>query len=146
MDRKRKTCDGYLTLEATFLMPLIFGGIVFTIYLSFFLYNACLIQQAAYTAALRGSLIREGSNGQIQEAVREELRELLESRLLATEEWEEEIRVTYTEVNVRVRARGRIPLIEIISDSIGAWTYEGEGQAKRLKPVEFIRTIRRATE
>ncbi len=131
-----------MTLEASFLMPLLLGGIVLTIYLGFFLYNSCLIRQAAYTAALRGSLIKEGSKEQIEDTARQALEKLLENRLLAVEEWEAHITAGLTEVKVHIRAKGQIPFVQIISESIGIWTYEGKGEAKRLKPVDFIRTVR----
>ena len=39
-DVKYKKEDGYMTLEATLIYPLIFGGILFTISLALYLYNS----------------------------------------------------------------------------------------------------------
>ena len=86
MDRKERSLQAYITVEATFLMPLILGGIIFIIYLGFYLYNCCLLQQAAYTAALRGSLIEEGRDSEIRQWTEEELNRLLEQRLLVSVE------------------------------------------------------------
>lgn len=142
MDREEKMWKAYMTLEASMLMPMILGGIVFTLYLGFYLYNVCLLQQVAYTAALRGSLIKEGSNEQIEEYTKNELNELLSSRLLAIKEWEGRVEVSSGKVRIWVSATTCMPFGEWLSSRLGFWEYETNVQATRMDAVSHIRGIR----
>ena len=54
--RKEDKKNAYMTLEATLIYPMIFGGILFTISLALYLYNAVVVKQVTSVAALRGSL------------------------------------------------------------------------------------------
>jgi hypothetical protein len=38
-NKEQRVTDGYLTTEAAMVMPLLLAGIVFTLYLGFYLYN-----------------------------------------------------------------------------------------------------------
>ena len=88
MDKRKKVWKGYLAVEASLIMPLLISAIIFTLYLGFYLYNVCILHQVAYTAALRGSLVKEGSNAQIEEFTDGQLKELVEGRLLAVKTME----------------------------------------------------------
>ena len=46
---------GYFTVEAALLLPFVMMSIVFMIFLSFYCYDRCILEQCAYAAALRGS-------------------------------------------------------------------------------------------
>ena len=50
-----KKVSGYFTVEAALLLPIIIMIIVFMIFLSFYCYDRCILEQCAYAAALRGS-------------------------------------------------------------------------------------------
>lgn len=52
--------DGYMTLEASFIMPITVILITALMYLSFYLYTIAFLNQAAYIAAFRASLCDEG--------------------------------------------------------------------------------------
>ena len=54
--------DGYMTLEASFIMPITVILITALMYLSFYLYTIAFLNQAAYIAAFRASLC-DGSQG-----------------------------------------------------------------------------------
>ena len=50
-----KKVNGYLTVEASFVMPIVLFLYLLVILLAFFLYNRCVISQDLYILALRGS-------------------------------------------------------------------------------------------
>lgn len=56
---KHMTVKGYMTLEASFIMPWIIFVFVFLIYVSFYVYDKCILFQDAYTLCLRGSVQKE---------------------------------------------------------------------------------------
>ena len=64
--------DGYMTLEASFIMPITVILITALMYLSFYLYTIAFLNQAAYIAAFRASLCDEG-NAEAEAAAAREL-------------------------------------------------------------------------
>lgn len=61
MDKTKKMYDAYMTLEASFIMPLAVFLIAALMYLSFYLYTVSFLNQAAYVSAFRGSLCEPDS-------------------------------------------------------------------------------------
>lgn len=57
--QRRKALKGYMTLEASFIMPWVIFLFAFLIYASFYLYDKCVLFQDAYVLALRGSVQKE---------------------------------------------------------------------------------------
>ena len=62
----KSRCNAYITLEASFIVPLMTIIFVIIIYITFFEYNSCVIYQDSYIAALRGSQLREMSESEIE--------------------------------------------------------------------------------
>lgn len=73
--------DGYMTLEASFIMPITVILITALMYLSFYLYTVAFLNQAAYIAAFRASLCDEG-NAEAEAAAARELDKLLKESVL----------------------------------------------------------------
>lgn len=140
---KRKMWKAAMTVEASFLMPLAVAGVVFTIYMGFYLYNLCVIQQVAYTAALRGSLERNLSQNEVQQYTERELEKLIQGRLLAIDRIEKEVRVNLSSVEVQIEAVIKMPMHSFLSEKIGLWHIEEKAKANRLNPVFVIRGIRK---
>ncbi len=57
--RKRWQMDAYMTVEASFIMPMVLCIFVVVIYTSFYLYDRCVFQQDAYILCLRESIRRQ---------------------------------------------------------------------------------------
>lgn len=55
----RKRANGYMTLEASFIMTWTVFLFVLIIYLSFYSYDKCVLFQDAYTVCFRGSIQKE---------------------------------------------------------------------------------------
>ena len=49
-----KRTTGYFTVEAALLLPFVMMSIVFMIFLSFYCYDRCILEQCAYAAAKEG--------------------------------------------------------------------------------------------
>ena len=81
MRKKKKYMDGYLTVEATFLVPKAFILLCVVIYWGFFFYDTSVSIQCAYVSALRGSNQwqlgyagqREYAHGQLETLIGETL-------------------------------------------------------------------------
>lgn len=140
---KEKKRNAYMTVEAAFLMPMAVAGVVFTIYLGFYLYNLCVIHQVAYTAALRGSLERNLSQSEVQQYTEQELEKLIDGRLMAISHIEKEVKVGISKVEVYISAEIEMPFAAFISDKIGIWRIQKTAEAGRIDPVFVIRNIRK---
>ena len=53
--------DAYMTVEASFVIPMALCLIVLTIYLSFYMYNKCVLTQDCARAAIRNAAMKEGN-------------------------------------------------------------------------------------
>lgn len=135
--------DAYMTLEATLVYPMIFGGILFTISLALYLYNAAVVKQVSSVAALRGSLELGLSEKKLKELVDTEADKLIKERLLCVSMIEKEIKVTEAKVEVGLKAKVNLPVIGIPFLDFKWQELEFASQAKRVKPVKIIRDTRR---
>lgn len=140
--RKREKW-AYMTLEASLIIPMVLGGIVFILYIGFYLYNSCAIKQAAYIAALRGSQVKNASSDEIEKYVEQQLDDLLSHQILAKGNIEKEIKVSIWKVKVKINTDIKMPLAEWLSSITNLWKIEGEAEASRVDPIEIIRGARK---
>ena len=141
--RKQKKENAYMTLEASLVYPLIFGGILFTISLALYLYNAAVVRQVSSVAALRGSLEVGISEKETKSLVNTELDKLIKERLFFVSTIKKEVKVTETKINVRLKVKVNLPMIKIPLLDFRWDELEFENQAKRVKTVKIIRDTRR---
>lgn len=141
--KKEQKEKAYMTVEASLIYPLIFGGILFTICLALYLYHASVVKQVTSVAALRGSLEWELSEKEIQNFVNTEIDTLRSERLLFVAKIEKEIEVTESKVGVRLKAKVKLPFIKIPFLDFQWKELDFESQAKRINPVKIIRNTRR---
>lgn len=135
---KRFRGRGSFTVETALLMPLVLLVLFVTLYLCFFIF-----QRAWYTAAAYESAVSAGTYG---------VRNLTEARHMADAKARErqgnggylsgraESRVSVDGDGVKVTYQGRIAGAFIK----GTWGFTGSGEAKMIRPVNFIRKIRKA--
>lgn len=93
MDKTKKMYDAYMTLEASFIMPLAVFLIAALMYLSFYLYTVSFLNQTAYVSAFRGSLC-EPDSGRMKATAESELEKLLEERVLPVRNLEKQVRAS----------------------------------------------------
>ena len=55
----RRKVDGFFTVEAAMVLSITLSAILLIIYLLFFQYNRCLMEQDMGTLALRGAVMQE---------------------------------------------------------------------------------------
>ncbi len=133
--------DGYMTIEATLIMPIVLYVCIFAIYTGFYWYDRCLIKQDIYRAALKGSSIYRQSNQESYNAAFEAMEELTDKKYIAVD-WDYDITV---QGNVSVLATGRIEmpfsgLIKLTGEEY--WKIQEKVESKCINPVIFIRMCR----
>ena len=132
-----------MTLEATLMYPLIFGGIIFTISLAIYLYNAAVIKQISSVAALRGSLEYEMNEKEVKKYVNEEIDKLTKEKLIFVSKVEKDIEVTADKIKVRLETNVNLPFLKIPFLDFKWQELSFESQAKKVKTVSIIRGARR---
>ena len=137
-----KEKNGYMTVEAGMVMPLIVVGIVFLIYAGFYLYDVAVIRQISYAAALRASQQTDLTSSEMKTYAEKQLKDLMEKRLLVVEERNEEISVSSGKVVINVSAKVKMPFFVLLSEKLNLWKIKSEAEAVRVNPVKNIRIIR----
>ena len=132
-----------MTVEATLLYPFVFGGILFTICFSMYLYNVAVLNQVSYIAALRGSLQKEMSQKEIKSYVSEQITSLWKEKTLFITKTQETITVTDFKVQVMIKGKVNLPFIEFPFLNFDWKEVKAEAEAGIINPVKKIRNIRR---
>lgn len=134
--------DGYMTLEASFIMPITVILITALMYLSFYLYTIAFLNQAAYIAAFRASLCDEG-NAEAEAAAARELDKLLKESVLPIKGLEKQINVSAVSVGVSLQANLALPApgLQLISQK--EWDITAEKKVLIRDAAAFIRAARR---
>ena len=137
--------DGYMTLEASFIMPITVILITALMYLSFYLYTIAFLNQAAYIAAFRASLCDEG-NAEAEAAAAREMDKLLKESVLPIKGLEKQINVSAVSVGVSLQANLALPApgLQLISQK--EWDITAEKKALIRDAAAFIRAARRISD
>ena len=137
--------DGYMTLEASFIMPITVILITALMYLSFYLYTIAFLNQAAYIAAFRASLCDEG-NAEAEAAAARELDKLLKESVLPIKGLEKQINVSAVSVGVSLQANLALPApgLQLISQK--EWDITAEKKVLIRDAAAFIRAARRISD
>lgn len=138
---KDKKSFAYFTVEAALLLPLITALLFLMIFLAFYSYDRCILEQAAYEAAVRGSVQYLESNEETYEVVKETATKLITDRLFAIDQISCTVSVSANTVSVRYQCNFQMPLgtwIEKIGDEY-VFMIDVTREAPRKSPVERIR-------
>lgn len=142
----KKQQNAYMTLEASLVLPVIFAGIIFAIYLGIYFYDISTMKQVAYIGALRGSQLMNASAEEVKIFVEQQLEQLLNSKILIKENLQKEVKVSYGKVKVKLVINLKIPFMQWISRETKLNVIEKEAEAVRVHPVNFIREVRKRNE
>ena len=140
--KKRKYYDGYLTVEATFLFPVMFMILLLLIYWGFFCYDKSVSIQCCYLAALRGSNQWEMNDERTEAYALEQLESLTDETLLFMKKGDVYADVGLLEIKAGIKGKMDILFSGLRGDSMNEWLTESEKKAYRLKPASFIRKYR----
>lgn len=139
----KKEKSAYMTVEASLVIPLILGGIIFVLYIGFYLYNFVTVKQVAYIAALRGSQMKETSSTEIENFVKQQVDELLLGQILAKESIKKEVEVFTGSIKVKIYTSVKIPFAGLLFITDNFWEIRGESWVNRTEPIEIIRGVRK---
>ena len=136
----KKKMRAYMTIEASFIVPLTVMLCILIMMFLFFLYNNCVVYQDCYIAALRGSQVMDASVSEVKEKVSEYAYELLDNQIYQYR-IHPIIEVGIANVKVRSGTGVDIPDIGIKLYNESAVGSEREANCKRIDPTELVRAI-----
>lgn len=139
MKQKRESYDAYLTIEASFIIPISFLLIILTLYFGFFCYEKSITLQSCYLASLRGTNEWELSGDQLKQYVERELYLLLEEKQLYSIEKGFDINTNIMGVEVLMEEYMKVPFASARGDDITGWDITSGKKAVRNKPSSYIR-------
>lgn len=136
---KKKNCNAYFTVEATFIIPMVLLLIVLMIQYGFFCYEKSLSLQCCYLAALRASNEWELTRKEIENFAASEMENLLEERALYP--INRGIRATITLIGLEVEMQGNMEILfwEMDEKSMDVWEVNAKKSAAKTIPSEYIR-------
>lgn len=129
----RKT-KGYFTVEASMIIPLVVVLLGLIFYLTFYMYDRCVISQDAYIQAFRGTLYCGKESEDIEHKIRSETHDLYGKKYVGVEHLESDLRVERNSVTVEA--------VGIMAAT--HWKFTVQKEAERICPVDFIRKVRLA--
>lgn len=143
MDMKMKKIDAYFTVEAALVLPIVIAAILLTIYLFFFQYDRCLMEQNTGKLALRGCANPFADGDEVVKNLAVQSREK-DERFLA---WEmKEAQITFKRNRISVKREGNLmfPFRGLIFwNGSNTWSSECVYENIRVTPVQFIRNCRK---
>lgn len=139
--KRDKMITAYFTVEAALLLPLITALLFMMTFLAFYSYDRCILEQAAYEAAVRGSTQYLESNEETYQVVKETATRLITDRLFAIDQISCTVTVSANIVSVRYQCNFQMPLGTWIEKIEDAYVFEIDviREVPRKSPVERIR-------
>ena len=139
-----KKVKAYFTVEAAFVIPVVFGVMLLVIYLLIFQYNRCLQEQDMGALALKGCSIQAADKEALMEELQSYSGAIDHNKYLA---WEQDAgSIALEGGNVRVEQSGKLKFL--FGELLG-WRGQEEWQVvttfenQRLAQVSFLRACRK---
>lgn len=136
-----KKPNGYMTLEASLIMPFVLYICLLIIYTGFFLYDRCIFMQDCYRIALRGSSVYRDNNQDVYNTAYAYLDKITPQKYI-TKNYEFNIQV---DKGVTVKASGKyvMPFYRMLwLEGNETWTVNLEAESKCINPTIVIRLCR----
>ncbi len=128
-----------MTVEASFIVPLMFFVLIIIIYWSFYTYNNCVIYQDCYIASLRGSQLIDMQDSEVAAKVEEYAKGLLDNQLF---QYQKNPKVDIGGFNISISAESSIDnLISAYFNQDNQLNINREAKSKRINPVDMIRIL-----
>lgn len=138
-----KKIDAYFTVEASLVLPVVVAAILFTIYLLFFEYDRCVMEQNAGRLAMRGCTDQFTDGEELVKKLMVQSQEG-DDRFLV---WEmKDAQITFKRNRVSVKCEGALifPFRGLTFwNGDNVWSSECIFENNRVAPVQFIRNCRK---
>ncbi len=140
--KTRKVLSGYMTTEASVIIPLAFVCFIIIILYTFYLYNHLTVYQSCYLSALRGSQLKNATNGAVKAYVDREAEKLLDEQVY---KYQIDYGSDVSMISIKVNARS---YVDNLMARFGLYkeeklTSNRDVSINRIDPVDYIRNTER---
>lgn len=136
-----KRLDGYFTVEAAMIYPIVLCVIICIIYLLFFQYDRCLMEQSAAVLAIRSCSLPVEQNAEIVSLIMYQA-SLDDRSYIAWDEAEVSVAVKGNDITVKKEGWMKFPFAgNFIKENI--WYTDVTYRSRRIKPLVFMRTCKK---
>lgn len=140
----KHTLHGYMTIEASLIMPMVLFSLFFLIFAGFFQYDRCIAEQDSRVIVLRASEMRGKDEATIIRTVMDKGELAGEKKLLFSEGVQRELHMTNDKAKIKVSGKVNAIWNHLIKEAgMHAFSYTAEYEAKKYDPVKTIRVYRR---
>ena len=137
--KKKVYYDAYMTVEASFIVPLAVMIFLLLLYWGFFCYDKSVSVQCSYLAALRASNEWELTTSELKQMALEELDTLTERMILFVKMDERTADANLLNIETEVSGNMDILFSALRGDDMTNWLIDSKKSAYRLKPSSYIR-------
>ena len=141
---KKNSEPAYFTVEASLILPMVLLFTTVMIFLAFYSYDRCIMEQSAYEAAVRGTGSHLKSAGEAYQAAETAAGRLIDSKLIALINLTHQVTVTADNIVVSYSGKVNMPFLSWLSTYISDWdfTISVTREAKRCRQTKTIRGLR----
>lgn len=139
-----KKTGAYFTLEAGLVLPVVLGVIVLTIYLWFFQYDRCLMEQDAGMLAWRGAVLEAENPAERVRLLEKEAGKVYEGKYVAWEGERAAISMKAGKLQVKMAGKLQFPFqgLQFWAGS-NVWETKALYENQVIHPVSVIRNYRK---
>ena len=140
----KNALNGYMTVEAALLMPMVWFSLFFMIFAGFFLYDRCIAEQDGKIIVIRASEERETDEAKVIRKVMEKGDLAGKKKLLFSNAVQKELHVSGKKAEIKISGGVNTILGSLVKEGgLNVFAYSAEYEAEKSDPVRFIRTCRR---
>ena len=140
----KNTLNGYMTVEAALLMPMVWFSLFFVMFAGFFLYDRCIAEQDSKIIVMRASEERETDEAKVIRKVMEKGDLAGKKKLLFSNGVQKELHISDEKAKIKKRGGVNTVLNGLVKEGdLGMFAYSSEYEAEKNDPVGFIRRCRR---
>ena len=141
----RRKVDGFFTVEAAMVLSITLSAILLIIYLLFFQYNRCLMEQDMGTVALRGAVMQEEDMQDRLYKLKSQTGSLYQEKYVAWEYGEIGYKLEKGKIYVESTGKMQFPFSKMFGDVDYVWSTTSIFENHILSPVSWIRNYRKIT-
>lgn len=140
----KNTWNGYMTVEAALLIPMVWFSLFFVIFAGFFLYDRCIAEQDAKIIVMRASQERETDEAKVIRKVMEKGELAGRKKLLFSNTVQKELHISDDKAEIKISGRVNTILDGLAKgESLSVFAYASEYETEKNDPVRLIRACRR---
>lgn len=136
----------YFTVEAAMIMTMVLNVLMILIYIMFFQYNRCLLEQDMGALALKGCTVQAESKEELLQTLKQYESQLYLEKYIVWEHGEVSLELKQDSIKVEQTGNLIFPFAwEGVFDMESQWDTKAVYENKRISPVTFIRNYAKLT-